>query len=262
MDLISIFSFLKEHIYNGGFIQMKMKQPPTTILEWFTLYEKEFGEMTTNLYTYMQQKGVTEQDKLIIQNLLHTYLSKINDDFYKVISKDDEKRGDEQEKVEKRETEKKYTNILYQHLYNFNNDILDDIDRYLKVAIQQKSQVLNKLPSVVEESLNVNSANNIYTSIQEKQPEKKLSIREIALLCYYQNIKVNANNAITILEPYGHKSGTKLNYQFDLLNDSEIITHRYSVKNLENIIPLLQGSYKERAEKDLISAENHKKLKK
>lgn len=159
MDLISIFSFLKEHLYDGGFIQMKLKQPPTTVWEWYSLYEKEFGEMTTNLYAYMQQYGVTEKDKLVLQNLLNTYLSKTDDDFYKVISKDEVRNNNEQKEIEieegidKHELTPKYTNIIRSYLHDFNNDIIDDIERYLKVANKQETKpILSTEPPTTEEN--------------------------------------------------------------------------------------------------------------
>lgn len=131
MELISIFSFLKEHIHDGGFIQMKSKKPPMSPLDWVSLYKKEFGKMHDCMMDYLYKNGLTDESKIIIQNLLYNYISITNESFYNIYD------------IKTRAKKEKNSNLLYAFLHNFTNDIIDDIERYQKAAKKSKERFLN-----------------------------------------------------------------------------------------------------------------------
>ncbi|WP_435356135.1 hypothetical protein [Emticicia sp. SJ17W-69] len=128
---------------------------------------------------------------------------------------------------------------------------------------EKKKEMLIELLETIEGKSSIESSKNVLDTNQEELPVSNLGHREIALLYYYTDKKINANNAKAIAEKSGHSSGIKLLEHYNLIctSDLNITNHRFAVKNIENVLKLLNDNpkAKAKAEKDLQGAKLIKK---
>lgn len=114
MHLIPIFSFLENHINGGGFFTIKEKNEPKMLVSFVLLYEKEFGKININFHNYIDMYGISESKKILINNLIGDYLSKVNQEYFKVMNGEKE------------------TNILYHYikeLEDYVNCIIENFEK-------------------------------------------------------------------------------------------------------------------------------------
>ncbi|MCU0329179.1 MAG: hypothetical protein MUE53_09325 [Chitinophagales bacterium] len=268
-----------EPIINYEGVDFNLSLPPHIFFEIVDKFKVDYPFNYQNkiieLKILKRKEDITEKEALdIIQNYVTSYFidfpSSIQfpQQLYLLLKV----REISSEKKTKREKTEKFESVKL----NFENEYVEEkvsapdflknsnlfglMNDFQLIIEGKKNIILKELVEAMKDNQQSEANNESdYTT-----SDTNLSIREVALLCYYSGKKVTPNNAEEILKSYGHNAYQKLIFHYDLLNKSEIeiINHRFAVKNLENIIPLLQGNAKERAEKDLKSAKNHKNLKK
>jgi len=133
MELIPIFSFLDEHINGGGFFSMKEKNEPKMLISFVMLYEKEFGKINFNFHNYIDTYGISESKKILINNLIGDYLSKVNQEYFKVMNGEKE------------------TNILYHYIKELEDYVNCLIENFEKNILPNRNIPFNeKLNSLVK----------------------------------------------------------------------------------------------------------------
>lgn len=78
---------------------------------------------------------------------------------------------------------------------------------------------------------------------KEEIPQEKLTIKMIALKCFYQGIQITRKNSNSIVEQYGHKSGEKLFQQYTYYSSTANRTgkpHPFTKKKMRNKIVLFE----------------------